>query len=166
MVANLEAAIIDKFGVIVTWALVLALIMIAQAVYIMKTGFVALFFVRQPPIARLKRLRQRVGAAGVYFVSGAGILAVLIAAFIHCGGGFATLREWFKTHVEPLLIFILVAGSGIWFLVRPSTLVNWARQAHPQIPPDNRAALLIARLGGVMMLVFAFLILASLLHAG
>ncbi len=166
MVANLEAAIIDEFGLVVAWILIQALFFIVQAVYIMQTGFVAPFFIPQPPTARLKRLRERVAYAVLYCAPGAGILALFVAAFIRRGGTLVTLREWLKTHVEPLVVIILLAGIGIRYLVRPSTLVNWGQERYPQLSAHNRAALLIVRLVAAMFVVFAFLILASLLHAG
>ncbi len=165
MVANLVTAIIDEFGLVVAWGLVCALFFIAQAVYIMKTGFLGPFLVRQPPTARLKRLSERVAYSLLYFVPGAGILALFVAAFIHRGGTLVTLREWLKTHVEPLVVIIVLAGSGIQLLVRPSTLVNWGQERYPELSEHNRAALLIVRLVAAVFLVFAFLILASLLHA-
>jgi tetrahydromethanopterin S-methyltransferase subunit D len=73
---------------------------------------------------------------------------------------------WVRMQMESLVVVGLAAGSGLWLLIRPSTMMQWVQESHPEAPLDSAVGSWIIRSVGMLLLVFAILIFASVLRAG
>jgi hypothetical protein len=60
----------------------------------------------------------------------------------------------------PLLLFSLVA-VGLWSLLYPQGVLNWARRAHPQVDPEDSSIWWVPRFIGGAFLLGTLLLLAA-----
>jgi len=155
----------DNFGIVVTGALVVALFLIAQGLYGLRTGVFLPFFLRSSSSVGRKRISQRIEYAVGYILPGAAILALLIKTAFRRHVTLRSAEDWFEMHTGPLIMICAMGGFGIWLLARPGTMVRWVQEANPETPFDSRVAQLIVRIVAAMMLAFATLLLASILRS-
>lgn len=139
-------------------AFVFACLLIAQGIYIYRTGVVALFLIRQPASARLPTSLQRIGYAAIHIFSGLAIISLLAAT---AKRRFSDLTAWLSDHGAEIFWLGLLTASGICTLFWPSIPVKWARTAHPQLADDD-SILLIARVIGAVQLGIAIFIFVRL----
>jgi hypothetical protein len=110
----------------------------------------------------MKRL-QRICTAAVYLIPGAATLHVLLRAALRKGLALRRITESSEHHMGQLPIVCLVcllAASGLYCVVRPSTMVGWVQKVYTETPPEKSAlAFLIVRVIGAAWIAFAVVIL-------
>jgi len=90
---------------------------------------------------------------------------MLLRAVISGHLSLGDLRRWFEAHIGDLLPVCIFAGFVVWALARPSNIVGWVQKSHPEVPPEGwRWTPLIVRPLGALLIVFAALILVSILR--
>jgi hypothetical protein len=117
--------------------------MVIQGVYIFRKGIIAPFFLEPrggPPCSAWTRFI----AVLVHLGGGAGLLAITSDAIAHRVRGTQVFNV-----LAILTVFVL---PGILFFIRPVTLSEWTRHAHPGTPTSNRGSLIIARVIGAGMI--------------
>jgi hypothetical protein len=67
--------------------------------------------------------------------------------------------------MDSLIVVLLAGGVGLWLIIRPSTMLGWVQQNHPDVPLDKNVAFVIIRAIAGVMLILATLILISTLRS-
>ena len=155
----------NNFGIVVSGALVVALFLIVQGLYGLRTGVFLPFLLQPPASLRRRRTSQRIEYALGHILPGAAIVVLLIGTALRHHVTLRSVEGWFAMHTGPLIVICAASGFGLWFLVRPDTMVRWVQEANPETPLDSRAAMVIVRVVAAILLGFAILILASILHS-
>lgn len=140
-----------KAAIVIVGATTMSSLLVARGIYTLWTGKVFL-----PPRARPKPLRQRLSPALLYLIGGGFIAFVLVRALVRSGRA-GDLARWAAGN-GVVLILPLVA---LYFIVRPSSFVNWLHAQAPEAEFDERTMLAILRYLGVIGL---FVVCISLLR--
>ena len=135
------------FFAAVAW---IGVVLFVQGVYVLRVGDARLFIFQSSGTARLpisRRLQRS-------FVALAASALPLYAVF----------RILLFIHRSITLGDIVSAGAfcvpGVWFMIQPTTPINWARRDHPEIPLDSAWALWIGRVCGALFLFMGLLFIA------
>jgi len=122
------AVAFENFGIVVTGALVVAFFLIVQGLYGLKTGVFLPFFLQSSSSVGRRKISQRIEYAVGYILPGAAILALLIKTAFRRHVTLRSAEDWFEMHTGPLIMICAMGGFGIWFLVRPGTMVRWVQK--------------------------------------
>jgi hypothetical protein len=60
-------------------------------------------------------------------------------------------------HLTDVLFALAIFSGAITAVVRPRVVLEWAKHAHPQLDKNDKAALLVARLIGIVGLCMSIL---------
>src|SRR2546426_4227041 len=151
---------------VISGVLIVAGCLMIQGVYCLKTGLILPFFLRPSPEALRMKLSQRVPHAAIYLVPAVLTFIAIPRMVMRHHVPLARVEEWSEAYKGPLLVVCFLIGSGVWLLLRPSTMVRWVQEAHPEAPPERWVGLglVIVKMGGTLFLAFAVLILVSVLR--
>jgi hypothetical protein len=162
MVVELGPAANLRF--VVTGGLLLALAFIGNGVYVLVAGFQPLGpGLRRLASARPMGLLTRLWAGLVPLSIGLSILALLMSFAAHRHAPPLSLGEWLKTRSDSFLNIILLGGGGVWFLIRPDTMVKWvneSRQTAPKEGEERGVRVLSALLLGMAIFLLVMILAA------
>jgi hypothetical protein len=98
----------------------------------------------------------------MYIVSGTAIIALIMAVGLRSGLTVSGAVQHLWAVKVNLLFVVLFLVSGVYFLIRPSTMLDWARHAEPDIPEDASAGFVIVRLIAAGFCAMALFVLFAL----
>ncbi len=132
-----------------------AIFLVTQGILILRTGSVRGIraFFGAAPRRKLSPLNLLL-VAGMHIVPGTAVLTLIVLVGLRSGLTVSgALQRLWAVNVN-LLFAVVFLVSGVYFLIRPSTMLNWARTAEPDIPEDASAGFVIVRL---IAAVFCFM---------
>jgi len=163
MVVELDTA--ARLRYVVTSGLLLALAFIANGIYVFVTGFQPPGLSRRLPSARRMGPLTRLWGGLIPSFIGSYILTLLIVMAARRHVPPLTVVEWLKTRSDSFPGIFCLGGAGIWFLIRPGTVIKWVHQSRQTAASESeqRGELLTVRLLSAMLLGMAVLMLATIL---
>ena len=147
---------------IIVGSLVTAVFLVAQGIYVLRTGVVAWFFMPQHASGRFSGWRCRIGHASPYLLAGVGILALLMTAAMRRHLTLSSVTDWVADRLSLLVLLCIIISFGVCALFWPAIPIKWAQTAHPQLSKEDGVALLAARITGAGLLLISAVVLAHL----
>jgi hypothetical protein len=137
-------------------ALLAAVFLFIQGIYILRSGTLVPFFFSRPAYALLPNRTARIGYAIFYLLIAFALSAVLVSAVMKTQ---PVPAEWFANRGVALLGLIALFWVGVCALLRPSIILRWVQRTNPQLPSEDRSVLVTARFvgGGILVLTLAIL---------
>lgn len=143
----------------VVCVLTLAVVLVVQGIYVLRTGQTLLFFANpkyhHPPVRIFRRL---IVAFGYVFPVGMG---GILFARANNDQLDSHIRNWLSTNGGFLIYILLLALSGAFALAQPARAVRWSLREHPALASDAKM-LITMRLIGSGILLLALFMLAKL----
>jgi hypothetical protein len=127
---------------IITWFIWIGIVLLVQGIHVFRVGRSTPFFlpnIQMQPLPGRRRLLYGLVATAAAAMP----LVVGIRAVIHMRASIAA---------DDLIWAAVMGIPGIWFLIRPATMIEWVQHDHPDMSLDNLTVETIARVCGAVLL--------------
>jgi hypothetical protein len=139
----------NAFAVVIVGWLVVAVFLLLQGIYTLRTGRITPFFARPIYLRSARGLASRLGYSFVYLVPAVG--AFIIIGVTLYREGIDRAEVWIVGNVGMVLGGSLFVVLGLLHLFEPECMLRWTVQTHPELS-RNSAVILTARVIGVGLL--------------
>jgi hypothetical protein len=145
---------------IVTATLLIAYVLVHQAIYILRTGQITWFFLKNivrlhEPLRRWSKVRYAI----LYLLMAGAIAIIWIKPFVKANSN--RVLPWMKTaNRGSLFVAVFFLVSGFLWLMWPKKMIRWTIRTHPGLA-DEKSIVLIGRILGILMIGFALVVLAN-----
>lgn len=137
------------FAVVIVGWLAVAVFLLLQGIYTLRTGHITPFFARPVYLRSARGPVGRLGYSFVYLFPG--VAAFIIIVMMVYREGIDQVENWIVDNAGMALGASLFVVLGLLHLFRPELMLRWTVQTHPELS-RNAAVVLTTRVIGFGLL--------------
>lgn len=150
-------------AIVVTMSAATACLCLLQAIYILKSGDMRMFFLAKHPgdVSRWVSTAQKIGGALTYGVPAFGIFSVLAYAAVR--NGKAAILAWLAPNAGTFFGGVIIFTGGLSFMLWPNWWLKQVLAAYPNTNVDleSRFLIVFTRVLGALILGLALFLLSQ-----